>query len=278
MKKTAICAAVCLLLCLMPCRAAAESETVKLPVVMYHHISTRPEQYNDYVLSLDEFCADMDYLRDNGWHSVSVRELIAWSRGELELPEKPFMITFDDGFESTLAYAEPVLREHGFTGVLAVIGSVCSRFSELDEHYPEWSNMSWEDASAMSRRGVIEVQCHTWDMHALSPRRGCSQMRGESDGDYVRALSADLERFLAEAQAHGVDIVPSIAYPYGAFSSKTRETVESLGFLAAFTCDEKVAELERTPQSLFRIARFNRPHGVSSENFFKKWEEAVDTG
>lgn len=260
---------------LIPCRA--NEETVKLPVVMYHHISVQPEQLNDYVLSLEEFVSDMDYLRENGWNSVSIEQLAAWSRGETEMPEKPFMITFDDGFESTLSYAEPVLREHGFTAALAIIGSVCERFSELDEHYPEWSNISWEEAAALSQRGTVEIQCHTWSMHALSPRRGCARKWGESDAEYDAALRADLSRFLDECKAHGVNITPSIAYPYGEFSENTREIVQSLGFLAAFTCDEKVAELERKPEALYSIARFNRPHGISSENFFKKWEEAVDT-
>lgn len=257
-------------------QAGAEEEELTLPVVMYHHITKTPSHCNDYVLSLGEFERDMDYLAENGWHSVSVKELIAWSRGEGGLPEKPFMLTFDDGFESTLAYAEPVLEEHGFTGVLAVIGSVCEKFSECNEHDAEWSNLSWEDVSGMAARGTFEISCHTWDMHTLSRRPGCSKRWGESAEDYKAALRRDLEKFLAECEKHGVATVPAIAYPYGSFCKETRETVEDMGFLAAFTCDEKVNQLERTPSSLLRIARFNRPHGIPTEKFFQKWEEAVD--
>ncbi len=270
-----------LLLCtamLFTFAASADEEAdadryIRLPVVMYHHISKRSGTWNAYVISPEEFAGDMDYLAENGWQSISVKELLAWYDGEFEMPEKPFMITFDDGFESTLAYAEPVLAEYGFKGVAAVIGSVCEKFTNCNEHDPELSNMSWEDASAMADRGVIEIQCHTWNMHGLAARRGCSRMAGESLEAYRAALSTDLSRFLQGCEQRGVDIVPSIAYPYGAFDKTTSDVVRDMGFQAAFTCDEYVNKLYGKNEELFRIARFNRPHGISSEKFFSVWEE-----
>jgi peptidoglycan/xylan/chitin deacetylase (PgdA/CDA1 family) len=261
------------LLLSVPASAEGE-ECVSLPIVMYHHISVNSAKWNDYVVSLDEFRADMDYLASNGWHSVSVDELLSWYDGEFDMPEKPFMLTFDDGFESTLAYAEPIVADHGFTGVVAVIGSVCDKFTQYDEHYPELSNLSWEDAAAMAQRGVIDVQCHTWDMHALHPRRGCSRKSGESAEQYRQALTEDLSRFLQGCGEHGLDIAPAIAYPYGAFSGETEEIVREMGFRAAFTCDEKINRLTGDDGELYRLARFNRPHGVSSEKFFSVWEKS----
>lgn len=253
--------------------ARAEAERVVLPVVMYHHISRDRSQWNDYVVSLGEFESDLDYLAAHGWHSVGVRDLLAWYDGEFELPEKPFMITFDDGFESTLAYAEPLLAERGFCGVAAVIGSVCENFSECNEHDPEFSNLSWEDAAGMAERGVIEIQCHTWDMHAPWPRCGCQIKRGENATAYRAALTADLERFLRESRAHGVDIVPAIAYPYGAFCAETEEIALEEGFEVSFTCWEHFNTLVRGEEAPYRLGRFNRPHGPSSERFFREWEE-----
>ena len=246
---------------------------LRLPVVMYHHISREPSRWNDYVISEKEFESDLRWLRDAGYETVSIAELLAWENGEFTMPEKPCMITFDDGFESTLAYAEPLLREYGFRGVVAVIGSVCEKFSALDEHDPELSNMSWEEASAMAARGVIEVQCHTWDMHALWPRKGCMKTSRESLGTYRAALSRDLSRFLTAAAAHGVDLAPAIAYPYGAYSRETADAVRDFGFLVAFTCSERVNCLSGAEGELLELGRFNRPHGPGSKSFFQKWEE-----
>ena len=265
-----------LALCLVPALPCRAQERQPLPVVMYHHVSKNPSQWNDYVVSPEELESDLRYFRDNGWQSVSVAQLVSWSRGEWEMPEKPFMITFDDGFESTLAYAEPLLEEYGFCAGVAVIGSVCTRFSQLDEHYPELSNMSWEDAAQLSRRGTVEVQCHTWDMHSLSPRRGCSRMPGESTEHYDAALRADLQKFLDAAEENGVSLTMSLAFPYGEYCEQAQCILRDMGFLASFTCDERVNLLERDPDALFGIARYNRPHGAEPEMFYKKWESALD--
>ena len=83
-----------------PARAGAEDERVSLPIVMYHHISADPARSGDYVITPATMEADLEYLRDAGYTSVSAAQLTAWSRGEARLPEKPVMITFDDAQES----------------------------------------------------------------------------------------------------------------------------------------------------------------------------------
>ena len=251
---------------------AAESGAVYLPVVMYHHVSKNPRRWNDYVISPEELTADLDYLNAHGWHSVGVGELLDWYAGRAELPEKPYMITFDDGFESTMAYAEPILAAHGCRGVVAIIGAVCDKFSACGEHDPELSNLSWEDAAALAERGVFEVQCHTWDMHGLGPRRGCQQRRGESDGAYAAALSRDLDRFRRESEAHGVSLVPAIAYPYGAFGPETEQIALAQGYRIGFTCEEVVNLLPAEMPPMLRLGRCNRLHGVDSAAFFSFWE------
>ena len=262
------------LLLLAPQAVRTQAKEVRLPVVMYPHISKNPAQWNDYVISPEEFEDDLRYLSSHGWESVGVRELLAWQTGEFEMPEKPFMLTFDDGFESTLAYAEPLLAEYGFHGVVAVIGSVCEKFTRCDEHDPELSNLSWEDAAAMAARGVIEVQCHTWDMHGLSARRGCQKKPGESAAAYTTALSADLEQFLQGCRAHGVEIVPSIAYPYGLFCADTNAVAQAEGFRLAFTCDETINMLRPDAEGFLLLGRFNRPHGPGGARFFAAWEQS----
>ena len=279
--KQRITAGICALLLFFPFQIpvrAAEPEREEqplLPVVMYHHISRDSGKWNDYVVSTEEFRRDLAWLHANGWHSVGVRDLLAWYAGEAELPEKPFIITFDDGFESTLAYAEPLLAEYGFCGVVAVIGSVCEQFSQCGEHDPEISNLSWEDAAGLAQRGTIEVQCHTWDMHAAWPRCGCQNRRGESASDYRAALTEDLERFLEGARVHGVDLVPAIAYPFGAFTRETEKIASDEGFRIGFTCREQINVLDRDAGDMIRLGRYNRPHGADTGRFFGVWENAV---
>ena len=255
----------------LPARAGG-AESVALPIVMYHHVSEKAANWNDYVISPAELESDLRWLWDHGYTAVSIAQLLAWADGTGTLPEKPCMITFDDGFESTMTLAEPLLAEYGFCGAVAVIGSVCERFSALDDHY-EYSNLSWEEARDMAARGVIEVQCHTWDMHGQSPRRGCAPIRWEDRESYQTLLAQDLSHWLDAAAERGVACAPAIAYPYGAYTDATEEIVRALGFRAAFTCTERINRLTGDPEELYDLGRYNRPHGVSSENFFRKWEE-----
>ena len=194
-KRKWIAAALTLLaLCTAAAAARAERETAALPVVMYHHISNDPASWGPYVISARELESDLKWLRAHGYETVSVQDLLDWESGTFTMPDKPCMITFDDGACSTAAIAEPLLERYGFRAAAAVIGSVCEKFSENGEQDPERSNLSWEAVRAMGERGTVEVICHSWDMHSLAPRRGCARKSGESEDAYREALTRDLYR------------------------------------------------------------------------------------
>ena len=253
--------------------ASADADIpIDLPIVMYHHLSAKPRLLGDYVLSPEQLEADFKYLKENGYESITASELISWSRGEAELPAKPFMITFDDGYESTLVYAGPLLKKYGYRAVVAVIGSVADLFTEEPDHMLDYSHLSWEAVRDMSLGDVFEVQCHTYDMHKISGRRGCGQVRGEAFGDYESALAADLLKFREKCDDEDLFCANSIAFPYGFYSEDTLSVIRELGFEAAFTCSEKVNRLTGNPEELFELCRYNRPHGISSEQFFGKWK------
>ena len=245
---------------------------VRLPIVMYHHISPIEKIWGKYVVSVDEFERDLQYLRSEGYESVSVRQLLDWSEGRFTMPEKPCMITFDDGYETTGEYAAPLLEKYGFTGVVAVIGSVAQQYSETPDHNLQYSHLSWERIAELSRGGVLEVQCHTWEMHELSPRKGMNRRRGEDAWSYRAALEKDLQKYADACAACGVETVPAVAYPFGAYCEATCEAVRELGFRAGFTCTERVNVLTGAADGLMELGRYNRAHGASSEAFFAKWE------
>ena len=195
-------------------------------------------------------------------------------RASLKTPE--FDVVQDYAAGSKAAARElisPAMAHYAFIGYhIATTWSHerCKAFGEAD---PELSNLSWEAARDMAGRGIVEVICHSWDMHRLAPRKGCSRMPGESEAAFRAALETDLRRFLAESKAHGVALSPAIAYPYGAYSRTALETACALGLPVGFTCDERVNRLTRADGELRRLGRFNRPHGAAGEKIFRIWEE-----
>lgn len=261
----------------MGSRATADEDIcapLHLPIVMYHHVSDNETLLGAYVITPQELEADLRWLQENNYTSITAQELLDWYYGDFTMPEKPCMITFDDGFESTSVVAAPLLEQYGFRGIVAVMGSVTEQYTQTPDHNLQYSHMDWPTVAATSHGKVLEVQCHTWDMHKLADRRGCSQMEGESREAYFSALQNDIKRFLENCQANNVQLTPMIAYPYGASNEITCQIVQELGFRGAFTCEERINQLSRdNPAALFHLGRYNRPHGIDSQSFFHVWEK-----
>lgn len=251
---------------------ADEEDPVRLPIVMYHHMSPKARLWGDYVISPEQFEADLIYLRENGYTPISSETLLAWYDGEGELPEKPVVITFDDGYESTFVYAKPLLEKYEMPSIVSIIGAVAQQYSDTPDHMLDYSHMSWEMAAEADSGGLMEVQCHTWDMHHLERRRGCSPAGGETDGEYFSALSADLGLFRERYRQHIGRECTVLALPYGIYTQKTIEYARGLGFRAVLTCTERVNVLYGEEGELMELCRYNRPSGVSSAEFFSRWD------
>ena len=97
--------------------------SVSLPVLMYHHILESSSRLGDYVISPQQFEADLQFLSVHGYQTVTVLDILRLVQTGGPLPEKPVLITFDDGYESTYAYAFPLLKKYGMTAVVSIIGS-----------------------------------------------------------------------------------------------------------------------------------------------------------
>lgn len=238
--------------------------TAELPVIMYHHISENNSLLNDYVITPEEFENDIKYLSDNGYHTITSSQLING-----EFPEKAVMITFDDGFLSTYKYAKPILEKYNMTGVCAIIGSVMTEYTEHPNTVSDCAYMNTETVREMLTSGTFEIACHTFDMHRIGTRKGCSKISWESNEDYKTALSTDLTQFNDLYVKSFGTTTNIIAFPYGEYSDKTIETAVNMGYKVMLTCDEKINHISFEQTEPIILGRFNRPHGKSTDEFFK---------
>lgn len=130
--------------------ASAQPEGIELPIVMYHHILKDQSRLNKYTISPDEFRRDMQYLQDNGYTPVLMQDLLLFVQEGVPLPDKPVMITFDDGYESFHEYAYPILKEFGFKAVFSVVGTYADQYTRVDDHHIRYSHCTWNTACAAS--------------------------------------------------------------------------------------------------------------------------------
>lgn len=256
--------------------ATSEEESpVPLPVIMYHSVwDTSP---SEYVVTPEQLDSDLKWLRDNGYSSVSAEELVRYTHGQGALPDKPVLITFDDGHYNNLSDALPVFEKYDMCFIVSVVGSYTDSLAPVDPHCSAYSYLTWEDISALLSSGRAEIGNHTYAMHSNSAgRKGCARMNGESEEDYRSALRDDLTLLQTESAAE-LGYSPFIfAYPFGLISRESVPVLRDMGFLITLTCYERMNYISRDPDCLFGLDRFNRSGLLSTEEYMTRMTKDIE--
>ncbi len=247
------------------------AEERDLPVIMYHQLTDMASHAGDYVLTAQQFEADMRYICARGYTSVTTQQLIDYANGRSDLPEKPILITFDDGYESFIPFALPILEELDMYAVISVIGSVAQTYTDHEDHHVQYSHLSWEAIGELARNPHVEIGNHTYDLHRLDGgRKGCKIKSGEDPATYKAMLTRDLTQVQDLVRQYTGTAPKTFAYPFGARCSQSAEVLREMGFQVVLTCAEQVNHItNRSADWLFELGRFNRPSGKTSEQFFK---------
>ena len=248
----------------------AEDNTIELPILMYHHMLKSSKLLGDYTITPTEFENDLKYLKEHGYTTVQVQDLISFCNGESTLPEKPVMITFDDGYESVYEYAYPLLKQYGMKAVVSIIGYYTDLYSKTEEKHINYSHLTWTQLREMVESGVFEIQNHTYNMHGNNTRRGLRKKDGETEEEYCSAISADLLQVQNEVKRN-LGIAPTtFTYPFGYITKTSKQIIRDLGFQASFSCEEGINVLSGNPEELYLLMRYNRVHNISTEQFMNK--------
>ena len=103
-----------------PQMSSDAARKARVPILMYHSISVPPKgaALGELFLPTANFTAQMKYLSDQGYEAVTLDQLWSAWQGKGPLPEKPIVLSFDDGYETQYAHAAPVLKQLGWPGVL----------------------------------------------------------------------------------------------------------------------------------------------------------------
>ncbi|WP_417019562.1 polysaccharide deacetylase family protein, partial [Anaerotruncus massiliensis (ex Liu et al. 2021)] len=143
--------------------APAEPDGIELPIVMYHHVLKEQARLNKYTISPDEFRSDMEYLKTEGYTPIVIADLLAYVEEGAPLPERPVMITFDDGYESFHEYVFPILKEYDFKAVYSIVGRYADQYSAVDDHHIRYSHSTWNELREMRDSGLVEIQNHSYN-------------------------------------------------------------------------------------------------------------------
>ena len=191
---------------------------------------------------------DLHWLTENGYHTVLPREL---SAGQ-PLPDKPVLLTFDDGYRSNYELAYPLLQAHGAKAVISVIVYM--------QDVSASSFLSWEMCREMSRSGLVEIGSHTYLLHNLDGRggrfspygiNGIQRRPAESDGDFQIRVLDDIRKSRGRLEEKLGRPVTFFAYPYGIVEPDAEELIDAL-FPVTVVTKRGTAELTDGLQQLPR--------------------------
>ena len=211
-----------------------EYDAAGLPVCMYHYVydeNDPPEDlYNRFgnYISQQELEKELNWLNEEGYYFPTWKEVREYIDGELMLPDKSIVITFDDGSRSFLDYGIPVLEKCRVPSTSFVITS-----------------NDGEKKIAGYQSDYVTYQSHSDNMHRPGGNIG--------HGGIFTALSYD--EALADLQK-SIEICGSsdaFAYPYGDYNDSCRQVVEDAGFLCAVTTQAGKAYPGDNPMLLPRV-------------------------
>lgn len=233
-----------------------------LPILMYHDVAEPGTEPGLYAVSVEKLRSDIEWLLANGYTGVTARDLVAYLDDGVPLPEKPVMITFDDGYLSNYTYAYPLLREYGFKATFCVVGSTAGTTPATADGVGR-PHFSWGQASEMLQSGVIDIQAHTWDLHhdgeysyfmksKLPYYRGIMRIPGEYHCDYVTRLRADLAAVKEKIDGEAGGKLLLLAYPYGYYDPWVRPILHELGIRATLLTRNTFGRVSGSLYSLTR--------------------------
>lgn len=250
---------------------AHEPEGVPLPIVMYHSILKSKK--SKYIAAPDQLENDLKYIKDNGYTTINMKDLIDYVYEEKPLPDKPIMITFDDGHYNNLVYAVPLLKKYNMKAVVSVVGKFTDDYSKTDETNANYSYLRWKDINSLITDGTIEFQNHSYNLHSTKDRNGAKKKRRESLEEYKNVLIEDIMK-LQEEFKENVNYIPTtFTYPFGAISKDSVDIIKEIGFKASFAAEDGLNYVTKDKDCLYLLKRFNRSGKKSTEDFFKKIEK-----
>ncbi len=244
--------------------------TAQVPILMYHNLAEEAD--GEATMSVAAFEAQIRALSEAGYTAVSLQELEDYVYRGADLPEKPVVITFDDGYLSNYTLAYPILQKYQMKATIFVIGVSVGKDTYKDTGNPMTPHFSYEQAAEMVASGLISIQSHTYDMHQWPPsedgdgpyRETILPLPGETEADYVAALTADFTRSRESLEAATGQSVDALAFPSGAYNTLAQATLTSLGVRVTLSTNPGVNTVVRgLPQTLYGMLRFGMQESIS---------------
>ncbi|MEM9218008.1 MAG: polysaccharide deacetylase family protein [Cyanobacteria bacterium P01_F01_bin.150] len=216
---------------------AGRSRQAKVPVLMYHDILEEKEVFFD--VTVEEFAAHLELIHESGATPISLDHLVSHLRSGIPLPEKPILLTFDDGYVGHYTYAYPLLKRYGYPGLFSIYSYKVGR----DYGRP---GVDWEQVQIMANDPLMTIASHS-----VAHPRDLREL-----GDLELAHEVVESKRILETQLG--QPIRYFTYPEGNYDDRVAEIVELAGYDAALTMDNNADRYAGESSTLLAIDRIGQ--------------------
>lgn len=189
-----------------------------IPVLCYHRFGPIAKK-NNYALTTAAFKQQLEVIHQEGFTPITPKQAVAALKAEQPWPNKPIMITVDDGYQDFITYAKPSLDEYGYKATLFVYTDfVGARLG-----------FSRQDLKELTEQG-FEIGSHSVSHSKLS-KRSASETTAGRQKRLARELAFSREQL---SQWSGREVV-ALAYPYGLWDQTVARQAKQAGYQLMFT-------------------------------------------
>jgi peptidoglycan/xylan/chitin deacetylase (PgdA/CDA1 family) len=186
---------------------------IRVPILIYHGVrDTTPDEPADvrqFNIAPHALAQQLAYLAENGYTTIHMHDLAEHLTKGVPLPEKPVILTFDDGWRSQYLHGFPLLQEYGMTATFYL-------FPNAMEHT---NFMSWDEVRELVDAGM-EIGSHS---------RSHQYMHRQDPQEYVREIAGSKAWLEEELDTP----VRTFAYPFGIYTDEIISLTETLGYTSA---------------------------------------------
>jgi peptidoglycan/xylan/chitin deacetylase (PgdA/CDA1 family) len=223
------------------------NKSATIAILGYHDVRERGG--SPMLIAGSKFRQQMQAIKDSQIPVIPLADVMAWKRGEKNIPPESIVITFDDGWEGVYEQAYPVLKEFGFPFTVYL--------------YKKYVNiggrsMSWDQIREMMLHGC-EIGSHSVSHESLKKK----PKAGMSDADYQAWVLAELKDSRDFLEQNLKIKITSFAYPYGVFDDEVMNTGLQIGYESLVTVNGQKVGFDTLNGKLGRYII----HGDSDTNF-----------
>ena len=223
------------------------NKSANVAILGYHDVRDRGG--SPMLIAGSKFRQQMQVIKDSQIPVVPLADVMAWKRGEKNIPQEAIVITFDDGWEGVHRYAYPVLKEFGFPFTVYL--------------YKKYVNiggrsMNWDQIKEMMQHGC-EIGSHSVSHESLK-KKPKAKMTDAEHQNWILTELKDSRDFLEQNLKVKIR---SFAYPYGVFDDAITETGLQIGYESLVTVNGQKVGWEAPNGKLGRYII----HGDSDTNF-----------